>query len=404
MNWLKKGTKESFYRGSFHILLTSIVRSGFGFLFWIIAAKLYAKDDVGVATTLISTLGLIIVISRIGLDQAILRYAPTGDRSRIIYTSIIVTTLLALAIGISSIVVIDILVPSLSLIKDYWHIFLLFLIVSSMLTIMASAFQAIRRADLSLFQSLIDGSRIGFLSALVFLGAFGIFISGFLSSLVVLIFSLLLFSRLNIRPRMIDGKFLKETFHFYSGSFISNVFLTAPVQILPLIVFGILGAESTASYYVSFMLFNLVLIIPAATSTSLLVEGSHGKDLKRTTHEAILLSFVLLIPIAIALLVFGEALLGIVGSSYSAEGYGLLCVLVISNFFAIFFLNYSSVLKIQDRMKELVICNGILFVLLIGLSVILLPIGIIGVGYSWLISYGICSIMIVLISFRYNRR
>jgi len=359
---------------------------------------------VGVATTLISTLGFIIVISRAGLDQAVLRYAPTGDRSRIIYTSIIVTTLLALAIGISSIVVIDILVPSLSLIKDYWHIFLLFLIVSSMLTIMASAFQAIRRADLSLFQSLIDGSRIGFLSALVFLGAFGIFISGFLSSLVVLIFSLLLFSRLNIRPRMIDGKFLKETFHFYSGSFISNVFLTAPVQILPLIVFGILGAESTASYYVSFMLFNLVLIIPAATSTSLLVEGSHGKDLKRTTHEAILLSFVLLIPIAIALLVFGEALLGIVGSSYSAEGYGLLCVLVISNFFAIFFLNYSSVLKIQDRMKELVICNGILFVLLIGLSVILLPIGIIGVGYSWLISYGICSIMIVLISFRYNRR
>ena len=47
-------------------MLTSVTSGGFGFIFWILAAKLYPKEDVGVATALISAMSLIVLLSRFG--------------------------------------------------------------------------------------------------------------------------------------------------------------------------------------------------------------------------------------------------------------------------------------------------------------------------------------------------
>ena len=45
-------SKDPLYRNSMYLMATSVVSAGFGFLFWILAAKLYPKEDVGIATAL----------------------------------------------------------------------------------------------------------------------------------------------------------------------------------------------------------------------------------------------------------------------------------------------------------------------------------------------------------------
>ena len=64
--WLPKNQEEleeylrgPLYKNSFFIMLTSISNAGFGFIFWMFAAKLYPKEDVGIATALISSMALL---------------------------------------------------------------------------------------------------------------------------------------------------------------------------------------------------------------------------------------------------------------------------------------------------------------------------------------------------------
>ena len=65
-----------------------------------IAARLYSAEDVGIATALWSSLALIILLSRLGFDFSIIRFFPSGDKSRIFSTSVIISTAFALVLGV----------------------------------------------------------------------------------------------------------------------------------------------------------------------------------------------------------------------------------------------------------------------------------------------------------------
>lgn len=60
--------KEPLYHNSLFMILASLASSGFGFLFWLIAARLYGQDEVGTATAILSSAFLIVSITRLGLD------------------------------------------------------------------------------------------------------------------------------------------------------------------------------------------------------------------------------------------------------------------------------------------------------------------------------------------------
>jgi len=50
---------DGLYRTSFFMAFANIMSAGCGFFFWIIAARLYALEQVGLATALISSLALV---------------------------------------------------------------------------------------------------------------------------------------------------------------------------------------------------------------------------------------------------------------------------------------------------------------------------------------------------------
>ena len=71
LNKIIRHARDPLYKNSFFIMLTSISNAGFGFAFWMLAAKFYPKD-VGVATALISSIALLAGISMLGLDYSII--------------------------------------------------------------------------------------------------------------------------------------------------------------------------------------------------------------------------------------------------------------------------------------------------------------------------------------------
>ena len=97
---VKRHLQEPLIRNSFFIMASSLAAAGFGFFFWMIAARLYSQAEVGVATALMSSMGLLILISRLGLDQSVIRFFPSRDKNGVLGTAIIVPTAVALGAGL----------------------------------------------------------------------------------------------------------------------------------------------------------------------------------------------------------------------------------------------------------------------------------------------------------------
>ncbi len=390
-------TLDPLYRNSFFMALTSIFNASCGFFFWMIAARHYTIEEVGLATAMISILGLIILFSRLGFDFSIIRFFPTNDKAKVLGTSLVITTIASLLAGGIFIFWIESISPSLTFLKEpgYALAFHFIVVVNSIAAITGIAFVADRKADLYLFQNIFIGLRIPLLIPLAFLGTFGIFGSVGLSFLVASFFALIVLRRSIAAIWLgVNADFVKKSLRFTIWNYASNILSTAPTLILPLIVLKILGEAEAAKYYIAFAIGNLVLIIPNALGTSLFVEGSHGEELKRGVMRAGGASLCLMVPAVLVLFVFGSQLLGLFSKDY-IDAIDLLKILALSGFLVEVYSLFIPIQNIRMEVGSIVKLNALRCVLLLGLSYVLIhQYGILGVGYGWLITYGIITLAI----------
>ena len=390
LNNLYRKIHDPLYRNAFLLTLSMLVASALGLFFWIIAAKLYSKEDVGVATALFSTGALLVTISRLGFDQTLTRFFPQGDKSKIFSSIIIVTTIITIIFAISLAFIVVPFLPSLELIRSNFIFFVVFVILLSYSIIASSAFVASRKAGSSLFLNVIMGSRLVFLFPLIAVGALGILGSLTAAYFITMLFSVVMLYRIGIRFRAIDWGFLRKSFWFSIGNYTSDVLNAIPVLILPAIVLQILGPTDAANYYIAYALASIMFIVPSAFSTSLFVEGSHGEDMSVNTKKALKVSFLVLIPAIIAIYIFAESLLGLIGKDYAAESKELLIALSFSAFFVSIYATFITNFKVRTEVKKMVILSAVNCVLLIVLSIALMAqYGVNGIGYAWIIGFAL---------------
>lgn len=394
---------DPLYRTSFFMAFSSIFNAGCGFFFWIIAARIYTVEQVGLATALISSLGLVLLFSRLGLDFSIIRFFPTGDKNRIFSTSLIITTLASVLAGLAYILLIDLLAPTLAFLKEpcYLVAFLLIGAANSVAAITGNAFVADRKAENYFLQNIFMALRIPLLIPLAFLGTFGIFGSTGLAFIVASIFALIMLVRsLNSIRLEIDLEFIKRSFNFSSWNYVSNILSTAPTLVLPIMVLNILGEAEAAKYYIAFTMGNLVLIIPQSLGTSLFVEGSHGEGLKKSVIRAGAASLALLVPAVLALFILGDGFLGMLKGEY-IEASDLLKIVALSSFPVTIYSLFIPIQNVRMRVEGVVKLNAFRCTLLLGLSYLMIQeYGILGIGYAWIFTYGMIMIAIGWIALR----
>lgn len=389
--------KDPLYKNSFFLLLSSISNGAIGFVFWIIAAKMYPQEDIGITTALISSMTLIVILSGVGLDQSLIRFFPERDKNSIFNTIIITSIISSTLFATIFLAGISIWSPKLIMIREYAPLFILFISANTLSSLIGIAFIASRKANLYFLETLLLGSKILLVVPLIFLGHMGLFISFTLPFLISTIFLLFLPFKFNIKPLNIDLNFLKESIYFSSGSYITNLLMTTPSQIISLITINVLGAKLTADYFMAYSISSLLFTIPYSFSSSLFVEGSHGEPLPKKTLKSLLGMFSILIPMVLFFYFFGAFFLEFLGKNY-LEGLNLLKVLTLSSFFVAVCSTYISLKKIQKDVKSLILLGGLIFMLTIGLSYPFIHIfGLIGIGYAWFVGYGFCTIIILII-------
>src|SRR4030067_2560894 len=78
-------------------MITAGVTSILGFVFWIIVARFYSPSEVGLATALISAVGLLGIFSQLGFQFGLVRYLPgENDKKGMINSSLTIVGLFSL--------------------------------------------------------------------------------------------------------------------------------------------------------------------------------------------------------------------------------------------------------------------------------------------------------------------
>ena len=396
--------RNPLYKNSYYMLLTSIVTSIASFLFWIIAARFYSVNEVGLATTLISAITFVAGFSTLGFNWGIIRFLPNEENKKDMVNSCLVVTAIS-TIGLSIIFISSahIFSPALTFLSSELLIslsFIIFTALVSLLEFQKRFFLASRKADYACLQSLLNNTlKILIILCALSLGTFGIFFSWGLSAAVAFCFALFF-----LIPRTLTGyspsiqfnlPSISKLFHFSFGNYIAENLWALPRNLLPLIIISLLSTEMTAYFYISWSVANILFLIPMMFSASLVVEGSYSQENFRATSIcAIKSTLMLLLPAILAMILFGRDVLAIFGEEYAENAYLLLSILALSSIPLTFVEFFVSVQRVWKNIKAIIIYYGLIAVIALSMTYLLIPqIGIIGVGIGWLAAQTIIAII-----------
>lgn len=395
---LKNHYRDPLYKNSFYILLNSITAALFGFIFWMIAARYYSSGDVGLATALISSTGIIVNLSSFGLNTGIIRFLPSSTEKTQLFSSVWIVSIVGVLIfGFIFLIGIDIFSPQMKSLMTplVIVIFILFLIFQMSSDIFSNLFLTLRKAEYSYAQSMGVGLRIFLLIPLTFAGLLGIFGSLGIAYCVSSGIGILLLYRMKISIKpVLKTDLLKDIINFSLANYVSDFLVMAESSILPILILNVIGAKEAAYFYVAFSIVNLLYAVPNAFFMSMFIEGSHGMPLRKNMIKALAAAGAIMIPVGIIIYSFGDILLNLFSREYSQNAYDILKLLVLSSVFVVFNALFISVKRIQKDIKPMIAINALLFVVTVIASYFFMQqYGVMGVGMGWMAGQGIAAIV-----------
>lgn len=409
INIYKHIMTDPLYRNSLFIMASTFILGGLGFVFWIIIARLYKTEDVGIATTLISIMTLLNSLTVMGLNSSLNRYLPKSvHKNELINSSFVIVTFVTLMACVIFLLGLPIFSPQLVFLRSnlfYIISFTLFVIFCSWNMLVESIFMAFRAAgNILIKNSIISLLKLVLPLAFIALAAYGIFVSvasayalGVLTGLIILIL------HFKIRPSIsVHISLVKETLVYSFANYVVSFMFNMPSLVLPIIILNVLSAKYAAYYYVASMIQSILLVIPIATAQALLIEGSYNEaELKKHVKKAITTILVILLP-ATAIIVFaGNILLQFFGKSYASEAFQFLQLYSVSTIFTAFLLIVNAIMNVKHRIKTLVISNTIAAVLTLCLSLTFISGRLVGIGWGWILSQAIVGLVSIFFIIRY---
>lgn len=380
-------------RNSLYLLLGSLATAGFGFVFWIIAARLFDAPTVGIATVLISLSTLISLLSLAGFDSSFVRFLPkSADKNSYTNSGIWVSTLLSVVLSALFLAGASFTTPAVREVVSDPLVIVLFIILtaaSSLNLLTNSVFLAYRQAKYVLIINLLFNIiKVTLPFAFIAYGAVGIFAAAGGAQLVGLLLSLFVMRKnygFTLLPSL-DRRALQQTFSYTFSIYIGSVLNLAPPTILPLLITGQLGAASTAYYYMAFNIATIIFTIAYSATQSAFAESAHDESqLRASIIKSIKLSSLLIVPALIVTFIFGEYILHVFGEAYARAATSLLFILVSSAFFVTLYSALGAVLKIAHDHVSFIAMNITYACVVTGGSALLMSQqGLIGIGYAWM--------------------
>ena len=399
------------FRNGYALIIGSAATSGLGFVYWVLAARFYSAEMVGLSSAALSAMLLLSGISQLSLNSVLVRFVPLAGRStaRLIIYSYLISAVAAALTSSIFLLGLNLWAPALMFIgaSRYWQVFfILATIVWGIFALQDSALTGLRQAPwIPLENTTFAIVKIVLLIILArsFQGA-GIFVSWNVPVLLSLIpINLLIFKWLipkHIRATNEQATPIKygPIFRFVGGNYLGSLFFLTSTTLLPIMVTNLSGASANAYFYPPWMIVTALQLVAVNLSTSLTVEASLDQTKLSFYGRRVLIQTArLVVPLVIIVFLGAPLILHVFGSAYSAEGSTLMRWLALGTLPNILIVLFISQARVQNRSGIIMLVQGALSLLILGLSYIWLPtFGITGVGIAWLASQMIIAVFLLL--------
>lgn len=383
---------DGMLRNALYIILNSGVQSALGFGFWIITARVFSTADVGRASTLISAISLLSFLGLLGLNTAFIRYLPVASQwNRLVTAGIVLTAGCSAVAGLIYVFITPQIAPSVAFITHSVPMVAGFVLITSAAAVNILTDSVFIAAGKSSYNAIVDGIIGGsfrIILVLVFAGGgtyaiFGVASAGYVSAALV---SLVLIVRIfRWRPTIRDSwSVLKPIVGFSGANYVGNILNFLPGLLVPLIVLNRLGADEEAYYYVAFQLAFLLWTATSAVEQAFLAEGaSNGLMSNSVLVRSLRILIMFCIPAFLLLLLLSHFMLLAFGVKYSVHAEGSLIALAAAVLPIAANNWFLTVLRLSNRLTEIVWSNGVYGAVVLGLAWVLAPRGLTAVSLSW---------------------
>lgn len=397
--------QQSLFRNASLLIMSTAIMSVLGFGFWLFVAHLYSPEQVGIASALISISALLSSLSMFGLDSALIRFLPgSKNQSRDINTALVSVGILA-AVAASAYLVVARMF-NLSMAEPFeWggglSVFVLIIVVVALNSLTDSVFIANRRAEFHTIVYAVFGLvKLMLPIALVGLGWMGIFAAYAIAALVALLLSFYYMVRVaKYRLRSTPNWELissarKYSFNNYVGTLLAGV----PAQLTPLIIIQRLGAAEAAYFAMGITMANLLYVAPSSVAQSLLAESAHQPEQRRHhLRRAVKMLALILVPAVVLAVLVAPYLLAIFGERYAKGSTELFQILALGTVFVAISSVCNAVLNLEHRSGGIVIARLVLLVVTLGLTFLLIPFGLVGVGVAMTAGFAASDLVYVFL-------
>lgn len=410
---LRAHLESPLLRNGYALVLSSGITSVFGLAFWLVAARVYSPATVGVNSALISATMLVAVFAQLNLSSALNRFVPSaGSRAgRLIGASYAISALVGLAAAAVFVLGAPVWSPALGFLRSDLPLALWFAVATALWCVFVlqdGTLTGLRHAGwVPVENTAYAVTKIAVLVALAGpLASYGLFLAWTLPLIpIVVVVNAGVFRRLLPRHgRRANGRPASpgEISRFVAADYTVSLVSTGVGNLLPLLALGLAGAAASAYFYLPWTIAYSLYLVSRNMGMSLVAESAHDEaGLAEYSRQVAVQAARLLVPAVAIVVAVAPLLLGLFGAGYAREGATLLRLLAVAALPTVVTSLYTSILRVQRRMRRLVVTTAVLYGTVLPCSYLLLRShGIVGIGMAWLGVHTVAAVLLVATELR----
>ena len=344
------------------LFAASMVTAGSGFVYWVLAARLYPEEGVGNGSAAIAAMTLLGTIGMLGLGTVLIaELARQSDEPVGLVTASLISCGLASAIlGLAYAVVVPMVSPDLGVSVAGPGRALLFSVgvgLTGATFVLDQALVGVLRAGLQLWRnlafsvaklvllvgvSLVARDQLG--TGIMASWVLGVAVSVGVLAVIIVAKGGWVFAR----PQWSQLRRLKHTAFLHNWL---NLATQGPRLLMPVLVTALISAEANAAFYAAWMIVGFLALIPTHFSTVLFAVGAgDARLLSQKVRFTMRTSTVVGGAATVACIVLAYPVLRVMGPTYAAEATLALQILALTYFPTIVKTHYIAVVRIRGQM------------------------------------------------------
>jgi O-antigen/teichoic acid export membrane protein len=390
---------DPLYRNGYALVASSGITSILGLVFWFVAARRFTPEVVGVGSATISAMVLLANLGQLNLVNALNRFVPRAGpvTGRLIAGSYAAAMALGGLAAIVFLIGLDSWSPDLAELRNRPVLGIWFVIATMAWTVFVlqdGALTGLRRATYVTVENLIYAlAKLGLLMIPAFwVPGYALFLAWTLPLIPILaVVNGIIFARAVPRHAEAEDHDAEQTTvravaRFAGTDYAASVIWTATLNVLPLIVLRVSGAEANAYFYLAWNVYYTLQLVSRYMGMSFVTEAALDRSrLHQLAFRSTVQTLVIVGPASLVVLVAAPLILSVFGDAYAREAGTLLRILAVAAIPSTIVVIYMAMLRVQKRMGTLLALTAAVAVLVVAPTLVLLPgFGLAGVGVAWL--------------------